>query len=144
MEKKFEDSIQYYWIRNLVGTPFLFSANLFITLVFGLLYSFRVVYSDIILIFFGMITSIVYIVLCYHLISNNLRIKIMLRLPEWFFQKKKSRMLMVMDSLVIVSLVAILFFDIFNNLVMRIMVTVFVPLFSLIILRILYMVYPKE
>jgi hypothetical protein len=52
--KNNEDKLFFYWTKNLVGTNSRFMLNLTIAILFGTLYSFRIVFTNaILLIFWG-------------------------------------------------------------------------------------------
>mgnify|MGYP001159343492 CR=1 FL=1 len=135
---KFENSLLYYWLRNLVGTNSAFSFNLFITLTSGLLYSFKVVPSPYLLLIFGVISPIIFTICLYFFIKNSSGYIMNEPLPKAFLSRSGNSILMTFDICLIIGFSILIYMGPLNYFLFRFLQTIFFPGMLLIFLRVLY------
>jgi hypothetical protein len=135
---KFENSLLYYWLRNLVGTSIAFSLNLFVTLSSGLLYSFKVIPSPYLLLIFGVISPIIFTVCLYYFIKNSSGFLLNEPLPKAFLSRSGNSLLMAFDILLIIGFSLLIYFGPLNYFLFRFLQTIFFPGMLLVFLRVLY------
>ncbi|MDI3526829.1 MAG: hypothetical protein PWR03_1012 [Tenuifilum sp.] len=135
MERKQNEHLLHYWTRNLVESPIIFTFNLAIISVFGIIYSFRVNLSPFILLVFGILTPVILTICLYHMVGNSL--------PEIIpatFSKKRNRVIFALLDCSLITILGILIFsDILNFFFFRFLQTFIVPIISLFMLRVLYL-----
>lgn len=133
MDQQPKEHLLHFWTRNLVENPGAFTFNLFLFLSFGVLYSFKVLQSPIILLVFGIITPVILTICLYHMSGVSLQHF----LPK-AFHKKTSRVLLALLDCSIITLLGILIYrDILNFFFFRFLQTVLLPVLYLIMLRVM-------
>jgi hypothetical protein len=133
MDQQPKEHLLHFWTRNLVENPGAFTFNLFLFLSFGVLYSFKVLQSPIILLVFGIITPVILTICLYHMSGVSLQ-----HLLPKVFHKKTSRVLLALLDCSIITLLGILIYrDILNFFFFRFLQTVILPILYLIMLRVL-------
>jgi hypothetical protein len=133
MDQQPKEHLLHFWTRNLVENPGAFTFNLFLFLSFGVLYSFKVLQSPIILLVFGIITPVILTICLYHMSGVSLQ-----HLLPKAFHKKTSRVLLALLDCSIITLLGILIYrDILNFFFFRFLQTVLLPVLYLIMLRVM-------
>lgn len=131
MEDRDKEHILHYWTRNLVESPGVFTFNLLLLAIFGILYSFRIVQSSLVLLVFGIITPVIFTVCLYHMSGISLQHM----LPK-IFQKQSSRFfLALLDCSIIIFLGILIYQGTLNFFFFRFLQTVLLPLIYLVMLR---------
>lgn len=133
-----------YWIKNLVGSQNTFMANFLVILLSGFLYTFNIVNLMVLPVFFGFILSSSFIVLIYSSLLHGDSFSKGIGLPDAFQNRKLNSLMMGFDILLIAAFNGIMIGGIFNNFVIRLLNTLIIPLASIVLLRILYIVSTKE
>lgn len=133
MANQSKEHILHFWTRNLVENPGTFSFNLFLLLTFGVLYSFRVINSPLILLVFGIITPIILTICLYHMSGVSLQHM----LPAAFHKKTSRVLLALLDCSIITTLGILIYSDTLNFFFFRFLQTVILPLLYLGMLRVL-------
>lgn len=144
MNENFQQSKTYYWIKKLVASPQSFAVHLVIHLSFGILYSFHILDTNAILFIFGLISPTIFIVLNYKLIYNNPFLKEELHLPDWLFKKEVNNLIILIDSLIIIAFSLVIYFEIIDTLFLRLVTTFIIPFLLLIMIRVLFLIFPKD
>jgi len=133
MDQQPKEHLLHFWTRNLVENPGAFTFNLFLFLSFGVLYSFKVLQSPIILLVFGIITPVILTICLYHMSGVSLQ-----HLLPKAFHKKTSRVFLALLDCSIITLLGILIYrDILNFFFFRFLQTVLLPVLYLIMLRVM-------
>lgn len=131
MEEKGKEHILHYWTRNLVESPGAFTLNLLLLATFGILYSFRVVQSPLVLLVFGIITPVIFTICLYHMSGVSLQ-----HMLPMIFQKKSGRVLLaLLDCSIIIFLGVLIYRGTLNFFFFRFLQTVLLPILYLIMLR---------
>jgi len=133
MEKLPNEHLLHYWTRNLVESPMAFSTNLFLTLTIGILYSFKVIQSNFILLVFGIITPVILTICLYHMSGANLKEL----LPTILLKKTGRVLLAILDSSIIVLLGFLIYKGIINFFFFRFLQTVIIPVLYLVMLKVI-------
>lgn len=139
--KKFrqvENTLLYYWVKNLVGSGSSFAFNLTLTLVFGILYSFSVVPSPYILLVFGVVSPVIFTVCLYFTIRHVSELMPGMVFPRVLLSANTNTLMMVFDVCSIVGFASLIYYNILNYFFFRFLQTIFFPALLLIFLRILY------
>lgn len=137
--KNNEDKLFFYWTKNLVGTNSRFMLNLTIAILFGTLYSFRIVFTNAILLIFGVVSPVIFTLCLYNLILLIAQDKQEeLRFPSLFLKKKSNRLLSLFDSSMVVILGWLIYRGTLNYLFFRLLLTLIIPVLLLIFLRGIY------
>ncbi|MFC2086568.1 hypothetical protein ACFLSA_00165 [Bacteroidota bacterium] len=126
---KFYNSFLFKIANTLAGHRQEYSLTLIITVVFGFLYSFKIWYQPAILFIFGGLLNAIYIYTLYRLfkiISLQLEKPIKLR----FLQKNFGNYLLIfIDILITFTLCVLIYIDIINSLIIRMLLTIIFPFF---------------
>jgi hypothetical protein len=137
--KNNEDKLFFYWTKNLVGTNSRFMLNLTIAILFGTLYSFRIVFTNAILLIFGVVSPVIFTLCLYNLILLIAQDKQEeLHFPSLFLKKKSNRLLSLFDSSMVVILGWLIYRGTLNYLFFRLLLTLIIPVLLLIFLRGIY------
>ncbi len=135
MDRQPKEHILHFWTRNLVESPAAFSFNLLLLLSLGILYSFKVIQSPVILLIFGIITPVIQTVCLYYMSGISLQ-----NILPSILQKKSGRILLaLLDCSIITLLGFLIYHGILNFLFFRLLQTVILPLLYLVMLRALLM-----
>lgn len=134
----FENSLLYHWLKNLVGTYISFSINLFITLTFGLFYSFKIFPSPYILLIFGVISPIIFTLCLYFFIRNGSGAILNEPFPKPFITRSGNKLLMTFDIVLIIGFALLIYLGYLNYFIFRFLQTVFFPGMLLVFLRVLF------
>ncbi|HPD95096.1 MAG: hypothetical protein H6537_07270 [Bacteroidales bacterium] len=129
-----------FWTQNLVGNSAIFSINLVLTVIVGLLYSFRVTESKLILIIFGAVSPILFTFCIYELILFVANQRDDVPVPKAFARPITNRVLMLVDSSLILLFVTLLFFNFINYFIVRFLLVFLFPVIMLGMMRTLYFV----
>lgn len=127
-----------HWLENLVGTSNSFSVNLFITVSFGLLYSFKVLTSPYVLLLFGVISPVLFTICLYFFIRNSKGEFLNEPFPMIFISRAGNKLLMTFDICLIIGFALLIHFGQLNYFIFRFLQTVFFPTMLLVFLRILF------
>lgn len=128
-----------HWSANLVGTSTSFSINLFINLMGGLVYSFKVLPSIYLLILFGVVSPILFTLCLYDFIKNSSGSFLGDSIPGAFVSREGNRMLMLFDIILIIGFALLIYFGPLNYFLFRFLQTVFFPCMMLVLLRFIYL-----
>lgn len=135
MDRQPKEHILHFWTRNLVESPAAFSFNLLLLLSLGILYSFKVIQSPVILLIFGIITPVIQTVCLYYMSGISLQ-----NILPSILQKKSGRILLALLDCSIITLLGFLIYrGILNFLFFRLLQTVILPVLYLVMLRALLM-----
>lgn len=137
-DNRFESSLLYRWMGDLVGTYSAFLFNLFVTITIGLLYSFNVFQSPFILLIFGVISPTIF-TLCLYFFIRNISGNILNEpFPRAFITRAGNRLLMSFDIFLIVVFSLLIYLGPLNFFIFRFLQTIFFPVMLLVFLRALY------
>lgn len=136
--EKFYNSLPYYWVKNLVGSGTAFSANMVITIVFGVLYSFKIVPSVYILVVLGAVTPLLFTFLVYSLMRESNGTILGQTMPKVFASPSSNWLFMVLDLGLVLLLAVLIYLNVLNYWLFRFLQTLFFPLMMLFFLRLLY------
>lgn len=128
-----------HWSANLVGTSTSFSINLLITLMGGLVYSFKVLPSIYLLILFGIVSPILFTLCLYDFVKNSTGTFLGESIPSAFVSRDRNRMLMLFDIFLIIGFALLIYFGPLNYFLFRFLQTVFIPCMMLVLLRFIYL-----
>jgi len=128
-----------HWSANLVGTSTSFSINLLITLMGGLVYSFKVLPSIYLLILFGIVSPILFTLCLYDFIKNSSGTFLGESIPSAFVSGDRNRILMRFDIFLIIGFALLIYFGPLNYFLFRFLQTVFFPCMMLVLLRFIYL-----
>ncbi len=128
-----------HWTTNLVGSSTTFSINLFINLVGGLIFSFKIVPSVYILILFGVVSPILFTLCLYEFIKNGSGSFLGEAIPSAFVSRVGNHMLMLFDMCLIVGFALLIYFGPLDYFLFRFLQTVFFPCMMLVLLRLIYL-----
>ena len=137
-ENNFENRLLYYWLSNLVGSYAIFSLNLTVTVIAGLIYSFKVLTSQYLLLIFGVVSPIIFTICLYFFIRNSSGEILNEPLPKAFVSRAGNRLLMIFDICLIIGFSLLIYFGPLNYFLFRFLQTVFFPGMLLFFLRVLY------
>jgi hypothetical protein len=135
-----KESIFLHWSRNLVGRAEAFSFNVMVSLLGGVLYSFSIVASPWMLLFFGVALPAIFTLCTYASIKNFAENSPAEGFPKFLSGRYGSHLAMAFDLTIIVILALLIYTNILNYLFFRLLQTVFFPLMSLSVLRFLHIV----
>lgn len=136
--RQVENSLLYYWVKNLVGSGPSYAFNLIITLVFGSLYSFNIVPSPYILLLFGVVSPVIFTICLYFTIRHLSELLPGMAFPRALMSANTNTLMMVFDVCVIIGFASLIYTNILNYFLFRFLQTIFFPALLLIFLRILY------
>lgn len=135
---KFEDTLFYHWMENLVGSNTTFSINLSITLTIGFLYSLKVLTSPFVLLIFGVISPIIFTLCLYSFIRNGKGELFGESFPKAFLSRASNKFLMAFDISLIIGFALLIYYDYTNYFFFRFLQTIFFPGMLLVFLRTLF------
>jgi hypothetical protein len=135
-----KESIFLHWSRNLVGRAEAFSFNVMFSFIGGALYSFNIVASPWMLLFFGVALPIIFTFCTYASIKNFAVSSPAEGFPKFLSGRYGSHLAMAFDLAIIVILALLIYTNIINYLFFRLLQTVLFPLMSLSVLRFLHIV----
>lgn len=144
IDRNHRESIISYWTKNLVESPATFAFNLLISLLAGILYSFKVVPSDYILFVFGVVSPIIFTICLYDLLLNSNGEIMGQPLPKVFHKTHLSRLVMMFDCSIIVLFAALIHFDLLNFFIFRFLQTIFFPILLLVMLKGFYFLINQQ
>ncbi len=133
-----ENTLLYYWVKNLVGSGPSYTFNLILTIVFGCLYSFSIVPSPYILLVFGVVSPIIFTICLYFSIRHISELLPGMAFPRALLSANTNILMMLFDVCVIISFASLIYTNILNYFLFRFLQTIFFPTLLLIFLRILY------
>jgi len=139
MNSNAENNILYHWLENLVGSNNSFLINLFITLTFGFLYSFKVLPSPYILLVVGVISPIIFTLILYSYIRNGSGEFLGQAFPKAFISRASNKLLMTFDICLIIGFALLIYLGFLDYFFFRFLQTIFFPGMLLVFLRILYL-----
>lgn len=134
------DELISHWTKNLVGSSSSFSFNIMVSLLAGILYSFKIIPSGYILFIFGVVSPIIFTICMYTMILNSNGELMGQPLPSVFRKRNLSRLLMCFDCFLIVLFACLIYFDFINFFLFRFLQTVFFPVLLLVMLRSFYFI----
>jgi len=138
MSNQQNEHIISYWVRNLVGTPGGFSTNLLITVLGGSLYSFGILSSHVMLLFFGVVSPVLFTLCLYFYIRQVAESIKNEGFPKFFSSPRTSNLLMLADITIIVVLAVLIHLNYINYFFFRFLQTVLFPVLMLFMLRFLF------
>ncbi|HCT29613.1 MAG TPA: hypothetical protein DIW31_02515 [Bacteroidales bacterium] len=133
------NSLITHWTINLVGTSAIFSINLIISLIGGLLYTFKITQSIYILAFFGVVLPALFTFCLYGFIKDNSESILGNVVPKVFISRASNRLLMLFDVCLIIAFAVLIYFGTLNYFLFRFLQTVLFPCLLLIFLRTLFL-----
>ncbi|MGD9977394.1 MAG: hypothetical protein AB7S54_05615 [Bacteroidales bacterium] len=135
-----KNTIFQYWTKNLVESSSTFSFNLSVSLLSGILYSFKVIQSNYLLLIFGVVSPIIFTVCLYDLLLNSNGELMGQPLPRVFLMPSWSRLVMFFDCSIIVLFATLIYLDLLNYFLFRFLQTVFFPILLLVMLKSFYFI----
>jgi hypothetical protein len=132
------DNQIFYWAENLVGTSARFSINLLISLVGGLVYSFKIWPSVYALVVFGVISPLLF-TLCLYFLIRYLSQSDDSPFPKILISRSSGSLMMLADMALIIAMAVLIQLNVINYLAFRILQTIIFPALLLILLRALYL-----
>lgn len=132
-------SLITHWTINLVGSGTVFTINLFLSLVGGILYSFKVTQSEFVLAFFGVILPALFTFCLYGFIRDHAESVLGNAVPKAFVLRASNRLLMLLDISLIIGFALLIYFGPLNYFLFRFLQTIFYPCLLLIFLRVLFL-----
>lgn len=129
------NGILFFWTQNLVESPTIFSFNLIVSFIAGIVYSFRIIESDYLLLIFGVVSPILFTVCLYSLLFNSQGSVLGQPLPKAFTKIELNRFIMFLDCFIILLFAGFIHFDLLNFFVFRFLQTLFFPILLLIMLK---------
>lgn len=137
-DNRYENSLLFHWMGNLVGTGTVFSFNLFLSLSAGLIYSFKIIPSPYILLIFGIVSPILFTICLYSIIKNGSGELLNEPIPSVFFSRMGNRFLMMFDICLIIGFALLIYLGPLNYFLFRFLQTIFFPCMLLVLLRVLF------
>ena len=141
--KAMEDKDKLYrsflikFVNSIVGTRGEFLLSLLLSIVFGILYSFEIWDKVAILFIFGMVLPVLYISATYQLLKNSKLTNNDKTVFKWFKRSTTNIFLMVIDVILTVSLGLLVYFEILDFMIVKILITIMFPFFYLNALHVL-------
>jgi len=132
-------SLITHWTTNLVGSSTIFSINLLISLIGGILYSFKVTQSEFVLAFFGVVLPALFTFCLYGFIRDHAESVLANAVPKAFVLRASNRLLMLLDISLITGFALLIYFGPLNYFLFRFLQTIFFPCLLLIFLRVLFL-----
>lgn len=130
------DSILYNFFVNSFGTSQKFTFSLVITLIIGIIYSFKMPDQHILLFVFGMFLPAVYIIGVYRMFKAN---KIILEeetpTAKMFRNKYGNSLFMIIDISITLLIGFLIYFDFLDFLFFRILSTIILPIIYQLIIK---------
>lgn len=124
----------------MVGTREIYNVNLFVTIVGGALFSFKVFPSPYMLLVFGIVSPILFTICTYQSIKGFKEETLGNNFPKFLTTRYSTYIAMAIDISIILLFALLIYFNILNNFFFRFLQTVFFPIISLSILRFLHLV----
>lgn len=134
-----DKSLITHWTTNLVGSGSAFSINLLVSLIGGILYSFKLTQSVLILAFFGVVLPALFTLCLYGFIKEHANSIIGIAVPKPFISRAGNSLLMLFDIFLITGFALFIYYGPLNYFLFRFIQTVIFPCLLLIFLRVLFL-----
>lgn len=143
---KDKESLLLYWIQTLAGNNTRFTLNMLLTLIGGTLYSFNLWLSVIGLYIFGVVSPLLFIFCFYSMLRGLESDDDRLPIPKIFTNPQTNKLFMLLDMSIIIVLASLIYFNLLNYLLFRLLQTVILPSLVLVMIRVMYvnLADPKE
>ncbi|MCK4663082.1 MAG: hypothetical protein KAT68_09470 [Bacteroidales bacterium] len=126
----FKNSFVYTFFQNSLGTNHLFFINVLINIVFGTIYSFRIIDSNFLLLLFGIVLPIIYIIGLYRFIIYSKDIfKEKPKIIKLFISKDINVLFMLIDISITVFIALLIYYQVFDYVIVRLIITTLLPVF---------------
>lgn len=139
-----KETLLLHWTKNLVESPIAFTFNTSLSITSGVIYSFKLIQSDYLLLIFGVVSPILFTLCLYDLLLNSNGEILGQPLPKAFTKIQLNRMVMLFDCSIIILFAALIHFNILNFFIFRFLQTLLFPVLLLIMLKGFYFALNQE